>query len=473
MPIFHARFMEPEALREHLRVSGDPALAKTTDTGALDDDTARALIRVITTKGDDGGSLDIDADADVLAAAAKVLGSNELASQLLEGGWLDRRGVGALSFGSLPLRVLQREVIPARLRAAKAEVTSGWESELINLLESSAMRATRAPEEHLVLLPAVSRLSVVPRAEFEVAEVQATVSEVPSATRVLKAFIEKLRSSSASDLTLRAGEPPLLHSPAGVEPLGNVPLSSSDVRAVVDAARPPMSGGRDVWTADLIRFVVGSELEGPSLSMRKLAREVPSLESLGVSPLVQTPLIKLKRGLVLLTGEPGSARTTLYSALLARFASEGRRVASLEEPLGFSLRGVRQSVVGEHTTVDSFVRTSRLQPLDVVGFDLLDDARALDLALDTALDGRLAVCVFRAPNVTTAVHRAAVIDARFHRRRVADHLAAISFQRLARYDVVASLELDFHLPSVALRRHLRAQETPPPPVAFESDTHDS
>ncbi|MGV3624696.1 MAG: ATPase, T2SS/T4P/T4SS family, partial [Archangium sp.] len=289
---------------------------------------------------------------------------------------------------------------------------------------------------------------------------------------VLNAFLDKLRSSHATDLTLRAGEPPTLHSPTGPEPLGNVPLAASDVRSLIDAARPPMSGGREVWTQDRIRFVVASELGGPSLSLRKLAREVPSLEALGVSPLVQTPLLKLKRGLVLLSGEPGSARTTLYSSLLSRLAHEGRRVASLEEPLGFELPSVRQAVLGEHTTLDSFVRTTRLQPLDVVGFDLLDDAKALEHALEAALDGRLAVCVFRAPNVSTAVHRAAVLDARFHRRRLAEHLAAVSFQRLAVYDVVASLELDFHLPSVSLRRHLRAQETPPPPVAFEGEHQD-
>ena len=159
--------------------------------------------------------------------------------------------------------------------------------------------------------------------------------------------------------------------------------------------------------------------------------------------------------------------------MLSRLAADGRRVASLEEPLGFRLHGVRQAVVGEQTSAQEFARTARLQPLDVVGFDLLDDADALDLALDAALDGRLAVCTFRAPNVVTAVHRAAVIDARFHRRRVAEHLAAISFQRLARYDVVASLELDFHLPSVALRRHLRAHETPPPPIAFENEHGDT
>jgi hypothetical protein len=31
------------------------------------------------------------------------------------------------------------------------------------------------------------------------------------------------------------------------------------------------------------------------------------------------------------------------------------------------------------------------------------------------------------------------------------------------------LEIDFTLPSVALRRHLRAHETPPPPIAFDPE----
>lgn len=43
------------------------------------------------------------------------------------------------------------------------------------------------------------------------------------------------------------------------------------------------------------------------------------------------------------------------------------------------------------------------------------------------------------------------------------------FQRLKVIDGVHTLEVDFHLPSVALRRHLRAHETPPPPIVFEDE----
>jgi hypothetical protein len=102
-------------------------------------------------------------------------------------------------------------------------------------------------------------------------------------------------------------------------------------------------------------------------------------------------------------------------------------------------------------------------------FDLVDDGLALELALDAAMDGRLALCVFRAPSAVSAVHRASVLDARFHRRRLSEGLAALSYQRLANYDSRYALEIDFHLPSIALRRHLRAHETPPPPVVFETE----
>jgi hypothetical protein len=78
--------------------------------------------------------------------------------------------------------------------------------------------------------------------------------------------------------------------------------------------------------------------------------------------------------------------------------------------------------------------------------------------------------VFRAPNVAMAVHRAGVLDARFHRRRLAEGLSAFCYQRLATYDARRVLELDFHLPSVALRRHVRAHETPPPPIVFENES---
>jgi Tfp pilus assembly pilus retraction ATPase PilT len=446
-------------------------LQSTLDTGALGDDAAAALAATIFRAGEPGGVLDLEGASNwelrFHLIASMALADDALATQLLEGGWLDRRGVGPFAFGSLPLRVVARQVTRESLRAAREAVQFGWESELLNLLESSGMRAARAPEEHVVLIRRgdFSSHPLPPRAE---------VMQISN-------LLKEVRAHGATDLTLTVGLPPTLHGAFGSRALGDVPLSAEEVADLVSpvlpsallTARGPVV--HSVASNELGRFrvTVTTERNLRAATFRALPAAIPTLDGLGLSPLVQAPLLGLERGLVLLSGEPGNGRSTLYSALLQRFVKEGRHVASLEEPLGLPLApgpgAARQSVLGTDGDASDFSRATRLQPLDVVGFDLVDDALALELALDAAMDGRLALCVFRAPNVATAVHRASVLDGKHHRRRLSEGLSAFIYQRLVTIDGQHVLEVDFHLPSLALRRHLRAHETPPPPIVFEND----
>ena len=471
MSLLHARFLEPESLRERLRSVPPKVLQATVDTGPLGDEAAGALAAAIFDGGESGGVLDLEGAPDweprfhLLASLA--LTDDVLATQLLQGGWLDRRGAGAFAFGSLPLRVIARQVKQSSLRAAREAVQFSWESDLLNLLESSALRADRAPEEHLVLLR-----------QGGIAEPLPTRAESLQISALLKA----VRAHGATDLTLTVGLPPTLHGAFGTKGLGEAPLTAEEVADLVSpvlpssllAARGPVV--HSVASTELGRFrvTVTTERTFRAATFRALPAAIPTLDELGLSPLVQAPLLRLERGLVLISGEPGNGRSTLSSALLQRFVQDGRHVASLEEPLGLPLRpgpgAARQSIFGVDADASDFSRATRLQPLDVVGFDLVDDAHALDLALDAALDGRLALCVFRSPNVGAAIHRASVLDSKHHRRRLSEGLAAFIYQRLVVIDGKHVLEVDFHLPSVALRRHLRAHETPPPPIAFETDS---
>lgn len=469
MSLLHARFLEPESLREQLRAVPAQVLEATFDTGTLGDEAAAALAATIFRAGEPGGVLDLEGASNweqrFHLIASLALTDDALATQLLEGGWLDRRGVGAFAFGSLPLRVVARQVNKTSLRQAREAVQFGWESELLNVLESSAMRAERAPEEHVVLLR-----------KGDLSNPQPSRSEALQISTLLR----EVRAHGATDLTLTVGLPPTLHGAFGSKPLGDAVLTPEEVADLVSpvlpssllTARGPVV--HSVASTELGRFrvTVTTERTFRAATFRALPPAIPTLDGLGLSPLVQAPLLKLERGLVLLSGEPGHGRSTLYSALLQRFVADGRHVASLEEPLGLPLLpgpgAARQSILGTDADLSDFARATRLQPLDVVGFDLVDDAQALDLALDAAMDGRLALCVFRAPNVTAAIHRAGVLDSKHHRRRVSEGLAAFIYQRLFPLDGKHVLEVDFHLPSMALRRHLRAHETPPPPIVFEN-----
>lgn len=484
MSLLHARFLEPEALREHLRAAPEPALAATADTGPLGDEAAAALAGVIFRAGEPGGVLDLEGadhwEPRFLLIASLALGDDALAAQLLEGGWLDRRGLGAFAFGSLPLRVIARQVSRESLRAAREAVQYGWESELLMVLESAGLRAARAPEDHLVLLRRGDVPLPLPHRAGAASSRPGRAESRPSAP-VLATLLREARAQGATDLSLTVGLPPTLHGAFGSRALGEAALTASALTELVNPIIPTAllgSRGPIVHTlsnADVGRFrvTVTTERTQRAASFRVLPEGVPTLDALGLSPLVQGPLLRQARGLVLISGEPGSGRSTLYGTLLQRLVHEGRHVASLEEPLGLPLDpgpgAARQSILGVDVEAVDFARATRLQPLDVVGFDLVDDAQALDLALEASMDGRLAVCVFRASSVASAIHRASVLDARHHRRRVAEGLAAFLFQRLEVREGKHHLEVDFHLPSVALRRHLRAHETPPPPIVFEDE----
>jgi Tfp pilus assembly pilus retraction ATPase PilT len=451
--------------------------------GVLDDEAARALAQTIVKTGENGGALDLDGAEDwetrFLLISSLALADDALATQLMEGGWLDRRGIGAHAFGSLPLRIVKRQVSRESLRAAREAVQFGWESELVNLLESAALRADRAEEEHVILLRDRAPVPVHSGNTESPDSMESTEHEEHSR---LTTLLAQLRTLDGTDLTLTVGLPPTAHGAFGSRALADDALTPDDLSELLANAvsaeslelRGPTVHSIASEEVGRFRVTLTTERGFRAATFRALPRVAPTLDALGVSPLVKAPLMRLERGLVLLAGEPGSGRTTLLAALLQQFIDDGRHVASLEEPLGLPLRpgpgAARQFMLGSDAEPDDFMRATKLQPLDVVGFDLVDDGLGLELALDAAMDGRLAVCVFRAPNVAMAVHRAGVLDARFHRRRLAEGLSAFCYQRLATYDARRVLELDFHLPSVALRRHVRAHETPPPPIVFENES---
>ena len=219
MSVLHARFLEPESLREQLRSVPPKVVAATFDTGSLSDEAASALATTIMRGGEPGGVLDLEGAPDweqrFHLIASLALADDALATQLLEGGWLDRRGVGAFAFGSLPLRVIARQVNKDTLRAAREAVQFGWESDLLNVLESSGMRALRLPEEHLVLLRQgeSSHAHQPPRGD----------------SMQISTLLKEVRAHGATDLTLTVGLPPTLHGAFGTRTLGDVPLTPDEV----------------------------------------------------------------------------------------------------------------------------------------------------------------------------------------------------------------------------------------------------
>lgn len=504
---YHVRYLEPEALRAFLRGDGatpgrrflasfdasawTTAVNATTDAGTLDDAAACALADAVLRAGEPGGFIDTDgADEDGVAfattdALTKVLGDATAGERLLTGGLLDRIGVGRHALGSLPVRVLVQQLDQKALDLARREAQAAWLSELLNTLESAKAVAGRTPEAHLVLVPEWTRVDAEPGEPDEAPRSSHDDGEGPEPFPLVE-MLRDAASLGATDLVFVAGAPPTVFGPSGRQPLRPARLAPEDTRRLAfsflsdrQVERFEREGtlvtgfgvrgvGRYRLALTLERGVVGA-------SLRVLPSRPPALDHLALPERFTRALTNLERGLIVVGGTPGSGRSTTLAALCQALLDSGATLASVEEPIAFPLNTVaglaRQVDAAEDAPAAAAARALRLGPIDALAVDLLDEALACELALDAAAEGRLALLVLRGATVTALVHQLVAADAKLQRRRLSETLAAVLCQTLVPNDAGDGwdVEAEALVPSEALRRHLRALDTMPPPAVLEPE----
>lgn len=485
-----ARCMEPNALgavtqdpstrpgRSFLRSFDagefDAARARTNHTGDLDEAAACALIDCVLQTGEPFGALDVDGEvalsARFLEVATLALGDESTARQLFDGGVLDRRGTGRHVLGSLPVRVIARELRPERKETARASLRGGWDEDLLNLLASAALRAEQHPEELLVLTPLWRDDAPASRASPREERGRAGLVD----------WLEAAVRQQATEVQLVVGQPVELWGAFGKRAFAPEPLTARDVESVLSIVltasdRERFERDHTVVTGlgvdELGRFRVSAVMERGRLSCAIRVHAIePAFASLGWPQDVVDAVVRLDRGLVVVTSPAGHGRSTFFSAVLSRFEMAGRSVLTLEEPRLLSLGGVsRQLELHSDLQLVAFASAARSFRHDVVGVDLLDDTAAAHHALELASEGAFVVLTLRAVSAASALHRLATLDAPRARRRLPESLAAVVSLRCfpSKGAMVRAAEL---LPvSEGLRRHLRGNESPAPPVLLDTE----
>ena len=176
------------------------------------------------------------------------------------------------------------------------------------------------------------------------------------------------------------------------------------------------------------RTSIQQQSQGLSLVFRRVPREVPTLEDLGLPELVSS-FVGFQSGLVVLTGFVGSGKSTTLAALVEHLNREvPLHLMSIESPIEFVFQQgaavVHQREVGHH--VSSFaegIREARLHSADVVVVGELQDVEALDAALDAAESGMLVLTTLHASSVGAALAQAIGMVAPEERLRLQARLA--------------------------------------------------
>ena len=150
---------------------------------------------------------------------------------------------------------------------------------------------------------------------------------------------------------------------------------------------------------------------GEDLTLRLLppATSLPSLDEIG---LMDADVARLKAilaspsGLILLCGPTGAGKTTTLYACLKELHDGTRKINTLEDPIEFSLPGLRQSQVNDRIGlgfVELLTAILRQAP-DVIVVGEIRDGATDDVAIRAANSGHLVFDTIHAPQDAGAVH---------------------------------------------------------------------
>ena len=160
------------------------------------------------------------------------------------------------------------------------------------------------------------------------------------------------------------------------------------------------------------RFRVALHRQRGSLAMvvRRVPPEIPDLDELGLPPQVER-FTEEEKGLVLITGPPGSGKTTTVAALIDRINRERScHILTIEDPIEV-LHADQQAIVTQREVGSdtagyaAALRTGLRQDADVIFVGELLDAETARAALTAAEVGHLVISTMRASGTADTITR--------------------------------------------------------------------
>lgn len=242
---------------------------------------------------------------------------------------------------------------------------------------------------------------------------------------LLARLIARMVELDASDLHVVPGTAPAVRVDGALQRLciegEDRALTHEEVRGMAEALVPATvwralvdSGDADgvtTWPdAGRLRVNARRQLDGISLSMRRLSASIPTCEQLGVPPAL-VRCMERPRGLVLVTGPTGSGKSTTLAALADHLLrTRAVHLLTLEDPVEYVLQAhrgvVSQRSIGEHTrSMAGALRYALRADPDVVLIGELRDAESIQAALTVAETGHLVMATMHANGAAEAVHR--------------------------------------------------------------------
>ncbi len=236
----------------------------------------------------------------------------------------------------------------------------------------------------------------------------------------IETVLSEARSRDASDIHLVAGEPPILRVDTHLLRMNTPPISEQELHALAssmldDDQRDRFATEQDVdlaWTSGDARFRVNAHWQSgtPAFALRSVRTTVPALADLGLPDAIG-PLADLPRGLILVTGDTGSGKSTTLAALIDRINREqSRHIITLEDPVEYTFCSdqclIEQRELGrDMPSFASGLRHALRQDPDVILVGEMRDLETTSLAISAAETGHLVLSTLHTVNAAQTVER--------------------------------------------------------------------
>lgn len=208
-----------------------------------------------------------------------------------------------------------------------------------------------------------------------------------------------------------------------------------------------------------------------SATIRLLNDRIPKLENLGLPPVVEE-LAQLERGIILVTGETGSGKSTTLAAMIDRINHrEARHIITLEDPIEY-IYTPDQSIFNQreiHRDTESYssgLRAALREDPDIILIGEMRDLDTIETALTAAETGHLVLSTLHTGSAADAIDRVVDVFPEARQKQIRMQLSmtlrAVIAQQLLPHKSgvgrVAACEL--MLVNAAVRNLIREGKTP-------------
>ena len=295
----------------------------------------------------------------------------------------------------------------------------------------------------------------------------------------IEEMVAKAKADGASDIHLICGLPPKYRVSGSLENLIDEAMTPDDC----EAAARFLCGDRydefdeigeldaaETYADNRCRIHVFKQQGHPSVALRLLREEIPQLDDLGLPAVVPT-LTEKHKGIILVTGETGSGKSTTLAALIDSINHKYKyHIVTLEDPVEYiykpDLCAINQREVGKDTrSFSEGLRASLREDPNVILIGEMRDRDTIETAITAAETGHLVFGTLHTGSASDAVDRIVQVfpaDAQTQiRLQLSMTLEAVLTQQLVpKKGGGRALACELMIVTDAIRNLIRAGNTP-------------